>query len=77
MFPDGTSVLCCSTLLDAALSHAVHFIKNDIAQMLHPLSLCGCGGERQDFKASRHSDQDARPVFIVSEVARERANDYL
>ena len=77
MFPYGTGVLSSSTLFDATLTHAVHFIKNDIAQTLHPLHLCGCGGEQQDFKAGRHSDQDARPVFIVSEVTRERADDYL
>lgn len=77
MFPYGTSVLSCSPLLDATLTHAVHFIKNDIAQTLHPLPLCWCGGEQQDFKASRHSDQDARPVFIVSEVTRERTDNYL
>ena len=60
VFPDGAVALSCSRLLHATLAHAMHLIKDDISQALHPLPVLRCGGEEEDLQAGRYCDQDTR-----------------
>ena len=71
VFPDGAVALSCSRLLHATLAHAMHLIKDDISQALHPLPVLRCGGEEEDLQAGRYCDQDTRIFRIVPVVTCE------
>lgn len=43
VLPDSPTTLCPAGLLDATLTHAMHFVKDAVPKSLDPLSMCPCG----------------------------------
>ena len=71
VFPDCACVLNSAAFPDASLTHAVHLIKDDIAQLLDPIPVSR--GEQQDLQAGWYCHQDTCLQSIDPVVAGEDA----